>query len=260
MPPSSLVSSTIQDGVAIVRLLGPEGSFPWGTRIFEHRLNPQLLQELNEALDAAERDGAQSLVVIGEGRFFSNGMDLQYISSHIGEAADLQRKAEETLARILTLGVPTVAALNGHLTAAGAMLALAFDVRVMARDSQGLFFVPGVDIGLIYSRGMTELLKAKLPQHMWNPAICFAQRYQCQELLLHGVVNIAPDTGDDLLDRAMDEARELRSKGKDEKQRATLHGIKRNLYREAAWSLGAHAEDMGFASGTWDASGRAAKL
>jgi enoyl-CoA hydratase/carnithine racemase len=41
----------------------------------------------------------------------------------------------------------TVAAINGHFCAAGAMLGLAFDMRVMRTD-KGMFFVPAVDLGL----------------------------------------------------------------------------------------------------------------
>merc|ERR1740130_2318173 len=119
-------------------------------------------------------------------------MDLQYIRANVQEATQIQTDAELLLSRLLTLGVPTVAALNGHWTAAGAMLGLAFDRRLMASDGKGLFFVPGIDIGLVYSAGMTELMKAKMPLPMWNHVMCFARRYQCDELATLGVVNAAP--------------------------------------------------------------------
>merc|ERR1712039_645012 len=108
----------------------------------------------------------------------------------------LQTEAELLLSRILTLKVPTVAALNGHFTAAGAMLGLAFDVRVMPSDGKGLFFVPGIDIGLVYSAGMTELMKAKMPQPIWRDVLCFGQRYTCAELLTHGVIDAAPSASE----------------------------------------------------------------
>ena len=43
---------------------------------------------------------------------------------------------ESCLSGILTLGMPTVAALNGHITAGGAMLGLSFDKRLMVADSK----------------------------------------------------------------------------------------------------------------------------
>lgn len=240
-------------------MLGPEGAFlPWGTRVLEHRLNGLLIEQVNRALDVAEAEGVQALVVTGEGKFFCNGMDLQYISAHVAESTKLQTDAELLLSRILSFGVPTVAALNGHFAAAGAMLGLAFDVRVMPSDGKGLFFVPGIDIGLVYSAGMTELMKAKMPQPLWNDVLCFGKRYQCKELLDHGVVNAAPPAVE-LVPKALEIGKELRSKGKDAKTRETLRGIKQNLYKEAIAVLGQEVQDMGFASGTWDPTGRAAK-
>merc|ERR1712176_1291077 len=99
-------------------MLAPEGNFPWGTRVFEHRINPLLLEQVNAALDAAERAEAQAVVVIGEGKFFCNGMDLQYISANVSESTKIQTEAERLLSRILTFRTPTVAALNGHWAAA----------------------------------------------------------------------------------------------------------------------------------------------
>lgn len=255
-----LLKTEMVDGVALVQMLAPEGQFPWGTRIFEHRINPLLIQQLNEALDFAESEGAQALVVAGEGRFFCNGMDLQYISmpENVKRSTQIQTDAEMLMGRILTLGMPTVAAINGHFTAAGAMLGLAFDQRVMPSDSKALFFVPGIDIGLVYSKGMTALMKAKLPQPLWNDAMCMSKRYQSAELLRHGVVNDSP-LSSELVTKAMELASSLKCKGKDEKTRATMHGIKRNLYEDAVIALGKDVVDMGFESGTFDATGRAKK-
>lgn len=255
----TLVKTEVVDGVAVVTLLSPDSKFPWGTRVQEHRINPLLIEQLNAALDAAEQEAVQAVVVVGEGKFFSNGMDLQYIQQHVGESTRIQAEAERLLLRLLTFRTPTVAAINGHFAAAGAMLGLAFDARVMASDGRGLMFVPGIDIGLVYSPGMTELMKAKLPQQLWNECLCFGRRFACADLHQHGVVNAAPPASE-LLAKAMEVAQGLKSKGKDQKTRDTLHGIKRNLYREAGRELGKDVQDMGFASGTWNSSGRASKL
>mmetsp|Transcript_106852 Transcript_106852/g.189896 ORF Transcript_106852/g.189896 Transcript_106852/m.189896 type:complete len:286 (+) Transcript_106852:24-881(+) len=259
-PSTKLLETEMVDGVALVKMLAPEGNFPWGTRIFEHRINPLLIQQVNAALDEAESAGAQALVVAGEGKFFCNGMDLQYMSvpEHKNQSTQIQTDAEMLMARILTLGMPTVAAVNGHFAAAGAMLGLAFDQRVMSSDSPGLFFVPGIDIGLVYSKGMTELMKAKMPLPMWNDVMCMAKRYKAAELLQNGVVNDSPASAE-LVNKALEIAVSLKSKGKDEKTRATMRGIKHNLYQDAVAALGKEVEDMGFNSGTFDATGRAKK-
>lgn len=258
--PPKLLTTEVVDGVAVVTLLSPDSQqFPWGTRVLEHRINPVLLEQLNAALDAAEQEAVQAVVVTGEGNFFSNGMDLQYMQTNIGDSTRVQSEAERLLLRILTFRTPTIAAINGHAAAAGAMLSLAFDVRVMPSDGKGLMFVPGIDIGLVYSPGMTELLKAKLPQRVWNEFVCFGRRFKCAELQQHGVVNEAPP-GAELLAKAMEVAQGLKGKGRDQKSRDTLHGIKRNLYKDAVVALGTDVQDMGFAGGTWDPTGRASKL
>merc|ERR1712136_290018 len=229
-----------------------------GTRILEHRINPLLIEQVNAALDVAEREEAQALLVVGDGRFFSNGMDLQYLTANVEQSTQVQTDAELLLSRLLTLGMPTVAALNGHF-AAGAMFGLAFDKRVMVADGKGLFFVPGIDIGLVYSKGTTELMKAKMPQPLWNSVMCMGQRFKCADLVLHGVVDAAPPNAE-LLDTALSVAVALKSKGKDAKTRETMHGIKKHLYRDAVATLGHQVDDMGFASGTWDSTGRVSKL
>jgi len=217
------------------------------------------LAQVNAALDMAEQEEAQAVVVIGEGKFFCNGMDLQYISANVTDSTKIQTDAERLLSRILTFRAPTVAAINGHWAAAGAMLGLAFDQRAMPSDGKSLMFVPGIDIGLVYSSGMTELMRAKVPQQMWNDMLCFGKRYQCPDLVHSGVVN---DTAlaSDLRIKALEMANGLKSKGKDQKTRETLLGIKRHLYKGVVEALGKDVEDMGFASGTWDSTGRASKL
>ncbi len=65
-------------------------------------------------------------------------------------------RVHELLARVLGMGVPSVAALQGHTFAAGAMLALAHDQRVM-REDRGFLCLPEVDIRIPFTPGMAAL-------------------------------------------------------------------------------------------------------
>ncbi|CAE8640151.1 unnamed protein product, partial [Polarella glacialis] len=171
------VSLEFLDGVALVTMVSTEGTFDWGTRREEHRWNPVMVSALGRALDVVEASSeAKALVVANEGKFWSNGMDLKYLDANEGEVA-LQHtlRTNELMARICCFPLPTVAALFGHWCAAGGMMGLAFDFRVMSSD-RGFFFVPGVDLGLVYAPMQTELMKAKLPASMHRDVILFNRR------------------------------------------------------------------------------------
>ena len=112
-----------------------------------NRFNPTFISELMGALDEAEHaDEPTALVLTGEGRFFSNGLDLAWMSGEGRErAGEVLSGMLGIFARILGSPIPSVAALNGHAFAGGAMLALACDFRVMRTD-RGFFCIPEIDL------------------------------------------------------------------------------------------------------------------
>jgi len=63
-----------------------------------------------------------------------------------------------------------IAALQGHTFAAGAMLALAHDQRVM-RSDRGFFCFPEVDIGIPFTVGMNALITARLSARVAHEAM-----------------------------------------------------------------------------------------
>ena len=71
--------------------------------------------------------------------------------------------------------VPTVAAMNGHAFAAGAMLALAHDYRVM-RGDRGFFCLPEVDIKIPLAPGMNALIKCRLSPTVFRDTILTGRR------------------------------------------------------------------------------------
>ena len=96
-------------------------------------------------------------------------MDLLWIDANLDDANALQADAEKLMARIVAFPLPTVAAVGGHFTAAGGMLGLCFRYRIMNAD-RGYFFVPAIDLGLVYSPGMTSLMMRKTPFSMHRVA------------------------------------------------------------------------------------------
>jgi enoyl-CoA hydratase/carnithine racemase len=168
-----------EGGVAVVRMgLG------------ENRFNPELLDGLEAAFDRVEgTEGPSALVLTGEGKFFSNGLDLDWLAA--ADQADRNatlRRVYELLARLLEFPAPTVAALNGHAFAGGGMLALACDRRVM-REDRGYFCLPEADIGLVFVRGMSLLITHRLRPETAREAMLTGRRYDAAASLEAGIVD-----------------------------------------------------------------------
>lgn len=194
----------------------------------ENRFHPPFLGALGEALDEVEAsEGPAALVTTGEGKFFSNGLDLVWMRDQdAGTLGPFVASFQRLLARVLVFPVPTVAALNGHAFAGGAMFALAHDFRVM-REDRGFFCIPEVDLGLPLAPGLLELLRARLPRSVLHEAIVSGRRYGGREALAERIVEAAV-AEPALLPRAIERAAGLA--GKD---RTTLAALKRGIYAQA---------------------------
>jgi Delta3-Delta2-enoyl-CoA isomerase len=197
----------------------------------ENRLHPELLTGLEALLDAIEGDDAPAaLVLTGSGKFFSNGLDLEYMGAHPDEAEAILARVHALFGRVLALDVPTVAALNGHAFAAGAMLALAFDLAVMRAD-RGYFCLPEADLGLPFTPGMNALITARLAPPAAHRAMVTAHRFTGEQALAAGIVTeLAPEA--EVLDRAATLAADLAGK-----PRHGLGAIKRGIYGDVIDAL-----------------------
>ncbi|WP_405182072.1 enoyl-CoA hydratase-related protein [Nocardia sp. NBC_01377] len=127
----------------------------------ENRFSPDFLDEVNAHLDTVLADGATGLVTTASGKFYSNGLDLDWLGANADRTAWYVGRVQALFARVLTLPIPTAAALPGHAFGAGAMLAIAHDNRVMRAD-RGYFCFPEVDIHIPFTPGMAALVQAKL--------------------------------------------------------------------------------------------------
>ena len=191
----------------------------------ENRFSPGMLDAFDEALSQVEAaEGPKALVTTGTGKFFSNGLDLDWLQANAGEARPYLGRVHRLFARVLKMPCYTVAACNGHVFAGGAMLSLSHDGRVM-RSDRGYWCLPEVDLGMAFTDPMNALIPARLPVRTAQEAMVTGRRYTASEALQAGIVDAAVDEGA-VLGEAVDRAQALAAKAGATmaKIRTMLHG------------------------------------
>jgi Delta3-Delta2-enoyl-CoA isomerase len=201
----------------------------------ENRFNRTSLDAFNAALDQIEQaEGPCALVTTGEGKFYSNGLDLDWMMTAGDSSNGFVDEVHRLLGRILTFPAVTVAAINGHAFAAGAMFAAAHDFRVM-REDRGYWCLPEVDLGLPLTPSMSAVITAKLPRESAHEAIITGQRYDAVEAQMAGIVNLT-SAETDLLADAVDLATDFA-----EKNRGVIARHKHLLYADVLATIAADA-------------------
>ena len=168
------------------------------------RLNrPEVLNamsiEVFDALGAAAgeigaREGVEVVVVSGEGRSFSSGIDLASLGEVSGTPAEMIARAQAGFRKIAALPMPTVAAVQGHAYGAGLQLALMCDLRVVAEDaSLGLL---EMRYGLIPDLGGSTRLPQLVGAGRAKRMIWLAERIDGREAARLGVAEFVVPAGD----------------------------------------------------------------
>lgn len=220
------VPGSASGGTQVVRLDRKDAVFVLTMDDGENRMNREWLDAVNGALD--EVDGSAdplALVTTGAGKFFSNGLDLEWLFAGGADMPSFVADVERLFARVLAAPYITVAACNGHTFAAGAMLALAHDFRVM-RSDRGFFCLPEVDIKIPFTPGMNSLIMSRITNTTAHEVMVTGRRFGGDEAADLHIVHRAV-LEDEVLPTAV--AIAAAQAGKD---RNTLATIKERMYSD----------------------------
>ena len=158
----------------------------------ENRFSPSFLDDIDARLDEIVAGGAHGLVTTATGKFYTNGLDLDWLAAHSEQTRWYVGRVQGLLARMLTLPIPTAAAVVGHAFGAGAMLAVAHDFRVMRAD-RGFWCLPEADIKIPFSAGMSALIQARLNPQTAHEAMTTGRRYGGHDALAAAIVDRTAD-------------------------------------------------------------------
>ncbi|MFT5582314.1 MAG: enoyl-CoA hydratase, partial [Psychromonas sp.] len=154
-------------------------------------LNKETIQELHDALDAANKDHATGAVIlIGSGeKAFVAGADIkEFADFSISQGGDLARKGQEMLFDFIeNMEIPVVAAVNGFALGGGLELAMASHIR-LASDNARLG-LPEVSLGVIPGYGGTQRLAQLVGRGKANEMVFTAGMISAEEALQLGLVN-----------------------------------------------------------------------
>lgn len=132
----------------------------------ENRFHPDFLEQMMQCLQEVERNAEIGALVVtgGEPKFFSNGLDLDWLLAHVNDTdaiLNYLKSVNDAFKRWTLFPKPTVAALNGHTFAAGLFMAAHMDFRFM-REDRGWICLPEVDINIPLLPGMIAICQATM--------------------------------------------------------------------------------------------------
>ncbi|OWF55134.1 enoyl-CoA delta isomerase 1, peroxisomal-like [Mizuhopecten yessoensis] len=157
----------------------------------ENRLNAEFLEILNDNLDKVLRNkSCKALITTGEGKFYSNGVDLKWLMKQSKEVhLHFRSEIESLLWRMTHFPLPTVALLNGHAFAGGAFLAITHDYIVM-NSKRGWFSMNETRVGLRIPAATREVLSNKMKNtNAVREAVLFARSIPGPEAKSLGLVD-----------------------------------------------------------------------
>ncbi|MFD1811882.1 enoyl-CoA hydratase/isomerase family protein [Rhodococcus gannanensis] len=186
-----------RDGDVHILHLGDQGQTD-----SENRFHPDWIDAFHAALDEVEAvEGPASLVFAASGKFFTNGLDTDWLFGNLDKIHWYLDRVHTIFSRVLTFPMTTVAAVGGHAFGAGAMLAASSDLRVMRAD-RGFWCLPEANLNMPFTVGMNALMTLQLPRAVAVEAMTTSRRFGGADALAAGIVNEIAE-GDDVLAAAV---------------------------------------------------------
>ena len=158
--------------------------------------NEQLIWDMGEATKIVKDDSQiRVLVITGEGRGFTAGADLTERESSWSNTKDaLERGYHPFLKNIIDMPKPVIGSINGAAAGIGAALAMACDLRIMAKEA----YIMAVfsNIALVPDGGLSFLLTRAIGYSRALEYAIEAKKISADECLALGIANKVVDLED----------------------------------------------------------------
>jgi enoyl-CoA hydratase len=150
-------------------------------------LSPDMLSEINAALDQAVTDRAV-VVLTGRDGIFSAGFDLKVLNAGGADAVAMLRAGFELSERMLSFPTPVVVACPGHAMAMGVFLLLSGDYRICVAGPYKIR-ANEVAIGMTMPRAAVEILRQRLTPAAFTRATLLSETFMPENAIAAGLVD-----------------------------------------------------------------------
>lgn len=174
---SDLVQYTLADGIATVTLSNGK----------VNALSPQVIADIQAALDQAEKDAAV-VILTGQPGILSGGYDLKVMKTGPDATRDMVAAGSALTLRMLAHPQPVIVACSGHAVAKGAFLLLACDYRI---GVEGPFQIGlnEVKIGMTMHQVGIALARDRLTPSAFQRSVINAEMFDPQGALSAGFLD-----------------------------------------------------------------------
>jgi enoyl-CoA hydratase len=150
-------------------------------------ISPEVIVQLNTALDHAEQQGAV-VILTGQAGIFSGGFDLKTMKQSSEAAIALVNAGSTLTRRMLAFPTPIIGACTGHAIAKGAFLLLSCDYRIgCAGDFK--IGLNEVAIGMTMHQAGIEIARNRIPQNYLTRAVINAELFAPHSAVLAGFLD-----------------------------------------------------------------------
>ncbi|WOT06910.1 crotonase/enoyl-CoA hydratase family protein [Shewanella youngdeokensis] len=170
-------------------------------------ISPELITEVNSALDQAEKDGAV-VILTGQPGILSGGFDLKTMSKSSDDAIALVTKGSKLARRMLAFPTPIIGACSGHAIAKGAFLMLCCDYRLGCAGNYKIG-LNEVAIGMTMHYAGIEMARNRIPRNYLTRAIINAELFDPETAVLAGFLDVVVVDQEQLLDSAKTVAKQM---------------------------------------------------
>lgn len=152
-------------------------------------LNTEVINELEQALDAVSLEDVRCLILTGAGeKSFVAGADIAEMSTLSKEEGEqFGKKGNAVFRKLETLPIPVIAAVNGYALGGGCELAMSCDIRIAAENA--VFAQPEVTLGITAGFGGTQRLPRIIGLGKAKELLYTAAKIKAEEALRLGLVN-----------------------------------------------------------------------